>query len=515
MSSVFKSTGIVAASTLMSRIMGFVREMLFANYFGASGSTDAFFVAFRIPNLLRRFVAEGALTISFIPVYTEYLVNKGESEALKLAQKVFTLLIIILIFLVILGEFFAPEIVSLFGFGFKDVTDINLAVSLTRIMFPYIFLVSLVAYAMGVLNSHNKFFTPAISPVLLNIFIVFGILFLSDFFTEPLYGVAVGVLVGGVVQVIVQIPSMIKTGYRLKISFDPKHPGIQKIFKMITPALFGMAVYQINILINTILASLLPSGSISYLYYSDRLTEVVQGVFIVSIGNVLLPAMSKVTALNDFSKLKDMYTKSLRFALFLAVPAGVALIAIGIPIISVLFLRGKFTSIDLQNTYRALMFASIGIGSVAVLRVTTPTFYSLKDTKTPVIAATISLFVNISFGYYLMHTSLLHAGLALASTIAATVQMLVLVFFLQKKTGKLDLKSLFIFLVKVLISSAVMFALLFYLSSYVNWLEDFLFKRILFLVLMVFVGALSYGLSAYILKVEEMKFIVNKVLRRG
>jgi len=275
-----------------------------------------------------------------------------------------------------------------------------------------------------------------------------------------------------------------------------------------------MAVYQINIVVNTILASTLPKGSISYLYYSDRLTEIVQGVFIVSIGNVILPTMSKITATNDFTKLKKLYTTSLRTSLFLAIPAAVALVTIGVPIISVLFFRGEFSQNDLFNTYRALLFASIGIGSVAVLRVTTPTFYSLKDTKTPVIAATVSLVVNISLGYFLMQTHLLHAGLALASTIAVTIQMLILVMFLQKKTGKLDLKSLFIFLLKVLISSALMGFFIYFISQEVNWLQDHIIKKIFYLTLMVFAGGIIYGVSSYLLKIEEFLFLTNKLLKK-
>jgi len=450
MSSLIRSTGIVAFSTLASRILGFIREMLFANYFGATGSTDAFFVAFRIPNLVRRLVAEGALSISFIPVYTETLVKEGDEEAMALARKTLSILALAVTGLIILGEIFSPEIVGIFAYGFDDTEKINLAVELTRIMFPFLFFVSFVAFSMGVLNSHKHFFAPAFAPVLLNVGIITGIMFLSRFFKEPLHGVALGVILGGLLQLFLQFPYLVKSGFRMKFSIDFKHPGIRKIFRMMGPALFGIAVYQINILMSTILASLLPAGSISYLYYSDRLTEMVLGIFIVSIGNVILPEMSRMSAEDNIDEVKDLYSRSVRAALFMAVPSAVALMTLGYPIISVIFMRGEFTAPDVGMTFRALFYASIGIISVSILRITTPTFYSLKETRAPVVAAAVAFVLNISLGYVLMNTELKHAGLSLANSVAMTVQMVILFIFLQKKLGTIDVRSIFLAAVKYL-----------------------------------------------------------------
>jgi putative peptidoglycan lipid II flippase len=508
-----KSTSIVALSTFLSRIMGFIRDMIIASYFGASGLLDGFFVAFRIPNLVRRLVAEGSLTISFIPVYTDYLVNSGKEEALKLAQKTLSILLLVLLFIIFLGEVFSPQIVGLFAYGFTEPDKIELTVALNRVMFPYLFFVGLVAFSMGILNSRGYFFAPAFSPVLLNVGFIIGAIFFSQLFREPLYGLAMGVLLGGVLQLILQIPYLLRTGFRVRVSIDFKHPGIRRIFRMIGPALFGIAVYQINILMSTILASMLPSGSISYLYYSDRLTELVLGVFIISIGNVILPEMSKMSAQDNMEKLKELYISSIRAALFLAIPASIALITVGFPIISVLFMRGEFSSYHADMTYRALFFSSLGIASLSVLRITTPTFYSLKDTKTPVICAAISFVVNIGAGFFLMQTWLKHAGLSLGNSIAVTIQIIVLLIFLRKRVGGLDLNKLIRPLVKFIVSGVLMAITIYFISGLVNWYSDTILLRIVYLSIMVVSGGFVYMLIGYLLGVEEITYLKSRLTK--
>ncbi len=518
MASLIRSTGIVAVSTLTSRILGFIRDVLFAGFFGASASTDAFYIAFRIPNLLRRLVAEGALTISFIPVYTEYRVKRGDDEALKVAQKTLTILIVIITVLVSLGIIFSPQIIRLFAYGIDDPVILSLATTLNRIMFPFLFAASFVAFTMGVLNSHGFFFAPAFAPVLLNVGIISGILFSGKFFSEPLYCVSIGVLGGGLMQILLQIPYLVRSGFRMKISFDLNHPGIRKIFSMIAPALFGIAVYQINILMSTILASQLPSGSITYLYYSDRLTELVLGVFIVSIGNVILPEMSRMSATDDFEKLKNLYLSAVKSSLFLAIPASMALMTVGFPIVSVMFMRGSFTPQDAALTYKALFYSSIGIASISILRITTPTFYSLKDTRKPVIAATISFVINISAGYVLMQTPLKHGGLALANTISVTVQMVILEVWLQKKIGTIDRRMILLPLLKCITASAIMCGTVLFVSSFFNWTESALGVRLAALLLVIFSGIAVFSLACRILRVDEFMYVyqrIKKIIRRG
>jgi len=514
MGSLLRSTGIIAASTLASRVLGFLRDMLMAGFFGATGSTDAFYVAFRIPNLLRRLVAEGALTISFIPIYSEYLIREGEEESLRLAQKTLSILILVVTVIVTLGVFFSREIVFLFAFGFSDPGQIDLAVSLTRVMFPYLIFVAFVAFAMGVLNSHHYFFAPAFAPVLLNIGFIIGIVFLSSFFTEPLYGVSAGVILGGLFQGLIQVPYLIKSGFKMKVSFDFKHPGIRKIFRMITPALFGIAVYQINILMGTILASFLEDGSISYLYYSDRLTELILGVFIVSIGNVILPEMSQMSARNSYDKLRSLYVTSISSALFVAVPASIALMTVGFPVISVIFMRGEFSLYQARMTEMALFYSSIGITSVSVLRLTTPTFYSIKYTRTPVITAAVAFIINIALGYVLMKTPLKHSGLSLANSISVTVQMALLFIWLQKRIGRVDFKMLGVSVLRFVAAGAVMAAVIHYMSFLTDWGHSRLLSRAVTLRLIVLAGGSVYLLICYVTGSGEVRFLVDIIRKK-
>ena len=514
MSSILKSTSIVAVSTLASRILGFIREMLFAAFFGVTGATDAFFVAFRIPNLLRRLVAEGALTISFIPVYTEYIVNKGESEALILAQKTLSILLVALLIFTGLGMIFSPEIVKAFAFGLTGEGTIVTAENLTRLMFPYLILVGLTAFAMGVLNSRGFFFSSAFSPVLLNVGIISGILSGYYIFKNGLYGPAVGVLFGGILQLFFQIPYMIRTGFKLKFSFDVNHPGIKKIFGMLTPALFGIAVYYINIQMSTLLASFLPAGSISYIYYSDRLTELTLGIFIVSIGSVILPEMSKLSASDNFDKLKELYLKAVKAALFLAIPAACALFVIGLPIVTVFFERGKFTSYDSMMTYRALICSILGLISLSVLRITTPTFYSLKDTRNPVKTALVAFILNISLGYILMNTELKHAGLQLANSISVTVQMLLLIVILNRKINGLHFRKIIPSILKTVLSSAVMGVFLYFVSGLIDWKVSSIILKVSFLAVNVIGGCMVFFIIAYLLKVEEVKYLTDRIRKK-
>lgn len=514
MPSIMWSFGVVALSTLCSRILGLIRDVLMAAYFGAARTADVFYISFMIPNLFRRLVAEGALTISFIPVYTETRIHYGEEESMRLAQKVMTVQAIFMILIIATGMIFSPQIMKFF-FGRDNSPEILLlSINLTQIMFPYLFFAGFVAFAMGFLNSRRHFFAPAIAPVLLNVGMIGGIVFLSRLFKEPVYGVALGVLIGGSLQLLIQIPYMIKEGFVFKISADFTHPGIKKIFRMLTPALFGIAIYQINTLVSNMLATMIPEGSVSYIYYTNRLTELVLGVFIVSIGNVILPEMSRLTALDDSKKFKKLFSDSVSSALFLAVPASAALIAAGIPIISVIFMHGKFNYNDVVLTYYSLVSASVGIIFVAALRITTPAFYAMKDTKTPVISAAVSLVVNVVAGYILMHTPLKHAGLTLANTLSAIVQIGILFAFLNRKTGGLDVKSIMKSLLKFAAASAVMSAAVVWIASFADWQNDPFLVKLIFLFIIISAGGGIYFALCYILRSTEMLYFVRKIRER-
>ena len=283
---------------------------------------------------------------------------------------------------------------------------------------------------------------------------------------------------------------------------------------MIVPALFGMAVVEINNLVQSILAAMLPEGSVTYIYYTNRLTELVHGVFILSIGNVILPEMSRMTAVDDLDKLKKLYSSAIGAVIFLALPAAAALMTIGFPVISVLFMRGEFTAVNAEMTYRSLFFASMGILFVAVLRITTPTFYSLKDTLRPVIAASVSFILNFTLGYILMNTELQHAGLSLAAAISSTIQMLILFIWLQKRIGRIDMSRIVITFLKVLLSAGVMALVINYIAGQVDWVGGAFLTRLVYLVLIVASGGAVYIIMTFALGVTEVRYFADKVAGR-
>ena len=436
MGRLFRLTGIVAVSTLASRVLGLARDILMAAVFSANGATDAFYAAFRVPNLARRLVTEGVLTVTFIPVYTDYFMTRGGSEALELAQKTLAAVLAAGAVAAAAGVLLAPGLVPVLAAGFEDQARIDRTVVMFRIMFPYVAVAGVLAVCMGVLNSHRRFFAPAFAPVLLNVGIISGILLSGRLFADPLYAVSAGVMAGGMLQLILQIPFMARAGFRMKLSLNIRHPELGRIFRNGLLGIAGMGIHQVNILVATLLGSYLADGSISYIYFSDRLHELVLGVTVISIGTVMLPEMSAHAARDDTIALIGSYRASVRSALFFAVPATVALMIIGLPIISVLLMHNRFTAYEAEMTFRALFYASAGIVGLALARLTAPVFFTLGDARTPFAAAAVSFTLNAACGWALMRTPLRHAGLTLAAAIAATAQAALLVALLDEKRGR-------------------------------------------------------------------------------
>jgi putative peptidoglycan lipid II flippase len=417
--------------------MGMVRDMVQSRLFGAGLATDAFIAAFQIPNMLRRFFAEGALTSAFVPTFTEVYSQKGEDEARELANACFTLLTIVMALVTLLGILFSPQIVALMFPGFVSTpSKMELTVFLNRLMFPYIFFVSLVALCMGILNTVRHFFTPAISTVFLNLSMIGCAILLHNRFQVPIVALAVGVLLGGVLQLLLQIPTLYGKGFVLRPSFAFNHPAIRKIVLLMGPSIFGVGVYYLNITVGNILASLLPQGSVSYLYYAQRLFEFPQGIFTVSVAQAVLPSMSRQAAAGDMDALKESLGFGLRLTLFVTIPAMVGLMVCATPIFTLLFMGGEFDYLKAVNCASALVYYSVGLSMVAMVRVLAPAFYSLKDTRTPVIVALIAFVCNLLFSLMLMGP-LRHGGLALASSLSALVNMGFLLFLLRRKIGNI------------------------------------------------------------------------------
>jgi len=512
---VARAAGVVGLATLLSRIFGFARDVVVAGFFGAGLATDAFFVAFRIPNMLRRLLAEGSLTVSFVPVFTEYLKQKSREGAFELADVAFTVLSIVLVIVSLLGILFAPLIVTVMAPGFTRVAaQYDLAVFLTRLMFPYIFFISLVALCMGILNSLRHFAAPALSPVMLNIAMILGALFLKDFFSEPIVGLALGVMAGGVLQLAMQWPFLVRMGVRLKLNFAFRHPGVRRIAALMLPAVFGAAIYQINVFIGTVLASLLPKGSVSYLYYADRLVELPLGVFAIAIGTATLPSFSEQVARGQLDELKKTISFSLRLMLFITVPSMVALIALRVPIISVLFERGAFTAAATIQTAWALLFYAVGLWAFSVIRVIVSAFYSLQDTKSPMKAAIVALVVNVAFSVALMFP-LKHGGIALATSIASAVNVGMLSVILWRRIGPFLMRDFYPSLGKVLFSSAVMWIVILGVDVLYPWNPAGPFLgRTVFLALAVVLGGGAFLLSSWIVKSPEMTALAAALRRR-
>jgi len=464
-----RATGVMGAATGLSRIAGLVRDMVVAALFGAGFATDAFFMAFTIPNLLRRFFAEGSLTAAFVPTFADVYHRQGEEEAKRVANICWTLLLLVMAAVTLLGILGSPLIVRCIGFGFAGVEGkLALTDYLNRLMFPYIFFVSLLALLTGVLNVLGHYFLPALSPVLLNLAMIGSALLLAPVFAVPITALAVGVLLGGAVQLLLQFPALHRKGIRLRLDFGFRHPAVGRIAGLMLPGLVGVAIYQINVVVTRLLASFLPEGSVSYLYYGQRLFEFPQGIFIVSLAQAVLPPMSRQASLGDESGLKE----SLRFALALIVlvtlPAAAGLMLCAEPVYSLFFLGGAFTYEDVRQTAYALAAYAPGLLFVGISRVVVPTFYAMRDTRTPVWISFWTLLVNAVLGLLLMFP-LRHTGLALALTLSSVFNALVLVWALRRKVGRLGLSSVLTSFLRVIPATGVMAAVVWWILRYGHW----------------------------------------------
>ena len=414
-----KSTGVVSAMTSLSRVTGFVRDMIYAQMFGAGAGTDAFFVAFRIPNFLRRLFAEGAFSQAFVPVFSEYQTQRPREELKELVDQVAGTLGAILLLITAIGVVAAPVLILLFAPGFTaNAGKYELTVAMLRITFPYLLFISLTAFAGGVLNSCGKFAIPAVTPVLLNLTMIAAALWLSPRMERPVVGLAWGVFIAGIIQLGFQIPFLRQVKLLPRPRWGWAARGVQQVLKLMLPALFGSSVAQVNLLIDTLLASFLVSGSVSWLYYSDRLVEFPLGIFGVALGTVILPKLSRHHAgaeTDDFSHTLDW---ALRWALLIGIPATVSLFILSGPILSALFQYGEFDAHDVQMSARSLMAFALGLVAFMLIKVLAPGFYARQDTRTPVKYGLIAMGANTAMTLVLIWP-LAHAGLALSTALAA------------------------------------------------------------------------------------------------
>lgn len=510
-----RATGVLTVATFASRIAGLVRDMVVAAVFGVGLATDAFFVAFTIPNLLRRFFAEGSLTAAFVPTFTDVLHHEGTEEARTVARICWTLLLLVMAGVTLVGILASPWLVKALGYGFVDTAGkLALTDTLNRLMFPYIFFVSLVALFAGILNVSGHFLLPALSPVLLNLSIIFCSLVLAPHLQEPITAMAYGVLIGGAVQFALQLPAMKRHGYDLRLNFNFRHSAVIRVLRLMVPGILGVAIYQINVAVTRLMASFLQEGSISWLYYGQRLFEFPQGVFVVSLAQAVLPAMSRQVAAED----QDGFRESLRFALALiilvTVPAAIGLILCSQAIFSLFFMRGAFTVLDVSQSALALAWYAPGLLFVGISRVVVPSFYAMKDTRTPVIVSFWTLLVNVIAGLLLMQT-MGHAGLALALTLASVFNSVVLSLLLLRRFDGFDYLGLARFLLRMIPGLCLMSGVVIYLTSRVDWLlpGEFL-PRFFVLGAAVCCGGVVYAVSLWGCGVGEMRQAWDFVVQR-
>jgi putative peptidoglycan lipid II flippase len=456
---VTRAAGVVGVATLLSRIFGYVRDMVLASFFGAGMTADAFIAAFRIPNLLRRLFGEGSLSIAFVPVFTETLLKGGREDGLRLASSALKLLLVCLSVVAIIGVVVAPLIIQAVAPGFSSLPEkMHLTVTLTRIMFPYVVLIGLVALCMGILNVLGHFAAPAIAPVLLNLAMigaVFAVSRFSDSATVQVIGLAGGVLLGGLLQLVLQLPYLVKHGVRFWAQSGLWHPAMKKVGILMLPTIFGAAVYQINILVGTLLASLLPEGSVSYLYYADRLVQFPLGIFAQAAATAVLPSLSRQAANGDHAGMGDTFGHAMSMVLFVTIPAMVGLIVLRDPIVALLFKRGAFDAHTTRLTSDALLYYALGLWAFAAVRIVVSTFYAMQDTRTPVKTAPVSIAVNILLGVVLMGP-MKHCGLALATSLASMVNLLLLVLVIRNKLGLISWRLIFSSCIKTLAASGLM-----------------------------------------------------------
>ncbi|RSN75501.1 murein biosynthesis integral membrane protein MurJ [Acinetobacter haemolyticus] len=436
----WRSTVIVSAMTMLSRVLGLVRDIVLLNVFGAGKDFDTFVVAFRIPNFFRRLFAEGAFSQAFIPVLTEYKTSRTHAEVQILISRVFGCLLTAMSLLTLIAMIAAPVVIYIYAPGFhQDPEKFALAVDLFRLTIPYLMFMSLTAFASSILNSYGSFASPAFAPVLLNIAMIAGAWWLTPFMAEPIMALGWAVVVAGVLQLAIQIPELWKKKLLIPPKVDFKHEGVDRILKLMLPALFGVSVTQINLLLNTIWASFMQDGSVSWLYSAERMTELPLGLIGVAIGTVILPSLSARHAEQDQTKFRGMLDWAAKIIMLVGIPASIALFMLSTPIIQALFQRGEFTLQDTQMTALALQCMSAGVISFMLIKVFAPGFYAQQDTKTPVrvglIAVAANAILNVLFiGLFKLNGwEAEHMALAMASSGSALVNAGLLYYYLHKR----------------------------------------------------------------------------------
>lgn len=499
---------VVSAMTMLSRVMGLVRDVVVATFLGAGNGADAFFVAFKIPNFLRRLFAEGAFNQAFIPVLSEYSTQRSKQEIRELLNAVAGSLTAMLALITALAMLGAPWLVWVFAPGFgRDPEKLAMTADMLRLTFPYLLLISLTAFSGSVLNTWNRFAVPAFTPVLLNISLIGAALLLMPLMEEPAMALAWGVLIAGAAQLAFQVPFLLRLGLLPTPWPNFAHEGVKRILKLMAPALFGVSVSQINLLLDTVLASLLVAGSVSWLYYSDRLVELPLGVFGVAIGTIILPALSKRHAEKSTEHFSAMLDWAIRVVLLLGVPAALALAILAEPFLITLFHYGAMTDHDIQMAAMSLRAYAFGLLAFMLIKVLAPGFFARQDTKTPVKVGIIAMVANMVFNLILVWP-LAHAGLALATALSAFLNAGLLGYLLYRQKVLIFQPGWGRYAVQLGGGSALMSIALYLIApDWQAWLAFELWQRIRWVAGLVVLGGGLYfaWLTAFGLRLRHFK----------
>jgi putative peptidoglycan lipid II flippase len=516
-----RAAGVVALAVMLSRVLGLARELILAALFGAGRGMDAYITAYRAPNLLRDLFAEGALSVAFVTVFSKLGVEKSYEAAWELARKMATLVLVFMSVVTLLGIVFAPALIGLLAPGF-DPEKSAFAAELTRIMFPFILMVSLSALVMGMLNSRNVFGIPALASSFYNIGSIFGgvtIAWLIDpnFGPRALMGMAIGTLIGGLLQLIVQFPSLKKVGFKFHFDFGWRDEQVKRVLWLMLPAVIAASAVQVNVMVNSIFASYLGDGAVSWLSYAFRLMQLPLGIFGVAVATVTLPAVSKIAAGGDMAHFRETLAKAIRLALFLTLPATIGLVMLSEEIIGLIYERGKFTAEDTMQTGAALKFYAVGLMGYACIKVLSPAFYALERKWTPMLVTFFGIALNIFLNWQLtFRLGLGHKGLALSTGLVATIDFFILYFLMRRAAGGMETSKVVGSFVRIVVAAAGLAATC---SLGSDWLAPWLrapglLDRAWSLLAIIAAGAAVYFLVCALLRVDEAKEAIALVRRK-
>lgn len=516
-----RAAGIVAIAVMCSRLLGLARELIFASLFGAGRGMDAFFTAFKAPNLLRDLFAEGALSTAFITVFSKKITTEGDGSAWALASKMATLAVVFMSAVSLAGVIFAEPLIFVLAPGF-DAEKAAFTILLTRIMYPFILLVSLAALAMGMLNAKNIFGVPAMASSFFNIGSIAGGVFFGwwidpTFGEKALIGLALGTLVGGLLQLAVQLPSLWKVGFRFHPDFKWRDAGVKLVIGLMIPSIIAASAVQVNVMVNAIFASYLQDGAVSWLQYAFRLLQLPIGVFGVAIATVTLPLISRLAATTVGPDFRQALGRALRLAIFLTLPAAAGLAMLAVPIIGLIYQRGSFTAEATLRTGEALQLYAIGLVGYSCIKVLSPAFYAIDRRWTPMLVSFVSIALNVGMNYlFIFKLGMGHRGLALSTAISATLNFLALFLLMRRFAGGLESLHFLFTVIKCAVATAALAAVCYFGGQYAHsWLiEGGLLHRGLALFAIIGVAGLTYLIVCWILRVQEIHDATTVVRRK-